>query len=100
MLNVRKLDFSAMKQHRQDSRLERAEYLSRARSMALRGQELPQTKLLDMDVFSIRSAARQRESLRKHIKDTLSNEALAKQFGVHVRTIEKVLQFNSWSHIP
>lgn len=88
-----------MKQHRTDSVLERSEYLSRARSMALRGQELPQTKLLDIDVVSIRSAARQREALRKHIKENLSNEALAKQFGVHIRTIEKVLQYNSWSHI-
>jgi len=68
--------------------------------MALRGQELPQTKLLDIDVVSIRSAARQRDALRKHIKDNLSNEALAKQYSVHIRTIEKVLQYNSWSHIP
>ena len=89
-----------MKLHRPDARLERGEYLSRARSMALRGQELPQTKLLDIDVVSIRSAARQRDALRKHIKENLSNEALAKQFGVHIRTIEKILQYNSWSHIP
>lgn len=65
-----------------------------------RGQDLPQTKLLDMDVISIRSAARQRESLRKHIKNNLSNEALAKSFGVHVRTIEKVLSDETWVHLP
>lgn len=81
-----------MKQHRPDKRLERGEYLSRARSMALRGQELPQTKLLDLDIVSIRSAAKQRENL--------SNEALAKQFGVHVRTIEKALSYETGSHIP
>jgi hypothetical protein len=89
-----------MKQHRPDKRLERGEYLSRARSMALRGQELPQTKLLDLDIVSIRSAARQRENLRKHIRDNLSNEALAKQYGVHVRTIEKCLTYETGSHIP
>jgi hypothetical protein len=89
-----------MKQHRPDKRLERGEYLSRARSMALRGQELPQTKLLDLDIVSIRSAAKQRENLRKHIRDNLSNEALAKQYGVHVRTIEKALSYETGSHIP
>ena len=65
-----------------------------------RGQDLPQTKLLDMDVISIRSAARQRESLRKHIKDNLSNAALAKQYGVHERTIEKVLMRETHSNLP
>jgi len=89
-----------MKQHRPDKRLERGEYLSRARSMALRGQELPQTKLLDLDIVTIRSAAKQRENLRKHIRENLSNEALAKQYGVHVRTIEKCLTYETGSHIP
>jgi transcriptional regulator GlxA family with amidase domain len=68
--------------------------------MAPRGQELPQTKLLDLDIVSIRSAAKQRENLRKHIRENLSNEALAKQYGVHVRTIEKALSYETGSHIP
>ena len=77
----------------------RHEYLSRRTEFAARGQELPQTKLLTMDVVSIRSAARQREALRKHIAENLSNEALAKQFNVHVRTVEKVLSRETGSHI-
>jgi hypothetical protein len=89
-----------MKAHRPDKRLERGEYLSRARSMALRGQELPQTKLLDIDIVSIRSAAKQRENLRTYIRDNLSNEALAKAYGVHIRTIEKCVQYHTGSHIP
>jgi hypothetical protein len=89
-----------MKAYRPEKRLEREEYLSRARSMAPRGQDLPQTKLLDLDIVSIRSAAKQRENLRKHIKNNLSNEALAKQYGVHVRTIEKCLAYETGSHIP
>jgi len=89
-----------MKQSRTEKRLERGEYLSRARSMALRGQELPQTKLLEMDVVAIRSAARQRENLLKHISENLSNKALAKQHNVSVRAIEKVVQFETWIHIP
>ena len=76
------------------------EYRQRQRELAARGQELPQTKLLDMDVISIRSAARQRDSLRKHIRDNLSNAALAKQYGVHIRTIEKVLQHYTHSNLP
>ena len=80
-------------------RLTRDEYLLRAREFAPRGQDLPQTKLLDLEVVAIKSAARQREKLRQYIKDNLSNEALAKQYGVHVRTIEKALQHHTWSHI-
>jgi len=89
-----------MKTNRPEKRLERGEYLSRARSMALRGQELPQTKLLDIDIVSIRSAAKQRENLRTYIRYNLSNEALAKAYGVHIRTIEKCVQYHTGSHIP
>ena len=88
-----------MKAHRSDKTMERGEYLSRARSMALRGQDLNHSILLEIDVVSIRSAARQRESLRKHIKDTLSNEALAKVYGVSERTVERVLSYETWGHI-
>lgn len=79
--------------------MDRSEYLVRVREFAVRGQELPQAKLLDIDVQSIRSAARQREALREHIRKNLSNEALAASYGVHVRTIEKVLQHESWRHL-
>jgi len=45
--------------------VDRFTYLQSAKANALRGQELPQTKLLDMDIVSIRSAAKQRENLLK-----------------------------------
>lgn len=79
--------------------LERGEYLSRAREFAKRGKELPQAKLLDVEVERIRSAAKQREKLRAYIRENLSNLALAKEYGVHVRTIEKILQYDTWSHV-
>ena len=79
--------------------LERDEYLLRASEYSVRGQDLPQSKLLDLDVISIRSAARQRDALRKHIRDNLSNAALAKQYGTHTRNIEKILTRQTWSHI-
>lgn len=88
-----------MRQTRNDKTMERGEYQSRARSMALRGQDLGQSKLNDDLIKEIRSAATQRENLRKHIRENLSNDALAKRYGVHVRTIEKVQQYESWSHI-
>lgn len=80
--------------------LSRDEWKVRARELAPRGQDLPQTKLLDLDIGEIRSAARQREKLKTHIRENLSNKALAAKFGVHERTIEKVLSFETWGHLP
>lgn len=77
----------------------RDEYMSRRTEFVRRGQELTHAKLLDMDVISIRSAVRQRESLRKHIADNLSNEALAKQYGVHVNNITRIINRETWGHV-
>jgi predicted DNA-binding transcriptional regulator YafY len=79
--------------------MDRDEYTIRAREFCKRGMDLPQSKLTPIEVDAIRSAARQRENLRKHIRENLSNEALAREFGVHYRTIEKVLQGVSWVHV-
>jgi len=77
----------------------RDQYLLAASTFAKRGEELPQSKLTPELVAEIRSARRQREALRKHIAENLSNEALAKKLGVHVRTIEKAITNESWSHL-
>ena len=77
----------------------RDEYLLAASTFARRGEELPQSKLTAELVAEIRSARRQREALRKHIAENLSNEALAKKLGVHVRTIEKAITNETWSHL-
>lgn len=79
--------------------MERGEYLCRVHEFCARGQDLPQTKLLALEIGEIRSASRQRENLRKYIASNLSNAALAKSFGVHIRTIEKVLSRETGSHI-
>lgn len=84
---------------RRPGTMERHDYLQSATANAKRGQELPQTKLLDIDVVTIRSAARQRESLTKHIRENLTNSALAKQFNVHIRTIEKVMSYETHGEI-
>lgn len=77
----------------------RDEYLIRQHEFQPRGQDLPYAKLTDSDIFSIRSAAAQRDKLRQYIRDNLSNDALAGKFGVHVRTVEKVLAYESWRHV-
>lgn len=80
--------------------IDRVEYRSRASEFAERGQRLPQAKLLDLEVIDIRSAHRQRQNLLKYIKENLSNEALCKQYGIHLRTLEKILSRQTWSHLP
>lgn len=77
----------------------RTEYQQRQREFSARGMDLPQSKLMPLDVVAIREAAAKREQMRREINDTLSNAALARKFGVHVRTIEKALSYESWGHI-
>lgn len=78
----------------------RDEYLKHPSLYCKRGFDLPQTKLPPLAVVAIREAARRREKLRQEINETLSNKALAKKWGVHPRTIEKVLSYETARHIP
>lgn len=77
----------------------RDEYLIRQREFSARGMDLPQSKLMPLQIVAIREAAARRDAMRREITETLSNAALARQFGVHVRTIEKVLSYESWGHV-
>ncbi len=79
--------------------MNRDDYLIRAHEFAPRGAALPQSKLTDLQVYEIRAAQEKREDLRAHIRETLSNDALAARMGVHVRTIEKVLNGGAWAHL-
>ncbi len=79
--------------------LHRDEWEQRRTEFCARGQDLPQSKLIDLDVIAIRSAKKQREALLKHIRENLSNAALARQFGVHERTIEKAVARETWNHL-
>lgn len=78
--------------------MNRDDWQMRARELAVRGEKLPQSKLTDADTVAIRAAKADREDLLAHIREKLSNQALANRFGVHVRTIEKVTQGYSWAH--
>ena len=83
------------KELRRKGQIPRFEYEQRAYEFAKYGLDLPQTKLLPMQVQAIREAAETRERLRKEINDKYSNQALADAFCVHVRTIEKVLAYET-----
>jgi hypothetical protein len=71
--------------------MNRREYLIRARELAPRGDALPQTKLSAADVAAIRRLADEREQARAAITAQMSNEAIAAVYGVHRRTVEKIL---------
>ena len=84
---------------RREGVMDRHTYAQQARQNALRGQELTQSKLLEMDVVDIRSAHRQRLKLLDYIRQNLSNEALAKKHKVSLRTIEKIVVYETWVHV-
>lgn len=66
------------------------------------------------DVRDIRSAAKQRAALREvirrskkgphahlrnHIKTSLTNEALARKYQMHVRTVARIIYYETWGNI-
>ena len=79
--------------------MKRDEYLLNPQAHCKRGWDLPQTKLPPLAVVAIREVARKRDEMRKQITETMSNKALAKQWGVHERTIEKVISYETARHI-
>lgn len=69
-------------------KLSRSEYITRAREFAARGEALPQSRLNADAVKEIRANVRGKTA-----------KALAAEYGVHYRTIEKVQYFETWSHV-
>ena len=64
----------------------------------LRGEQVKLAKLTADAVEEIRSAQKQRDHLRMHIR-TLSNEALAARHKVSVSAVESVLRGRTWMHV-
>ena len=64
----------------------------------LRGEQVKLAKLTADAVEEIRSAQKQRDHLRMHIR-TLSNKALAARHKVSVSAVEAVLRGRTWMHI-
>jgi len=55
---------------------------------AARGSQLPHARLTESDVRAIRTNVEGKTAAQ-----------WARHFGVHLRTIEKVVQFRSWRHV-
>ena len=56
-------------------------------------------KLTADDVRKIREIHDWKMAEQKRLDETASAEALAEKFGVHVRTVEKVLNYSTWRHV-
>ena len=76
----------------------RAEYEQRRFEFCKRGADLPQSKLDVESVNLIRELHAYKTAEINKLNETLSADGLAKKFGVHVRTIEKVLRYETWKH--
>lgn len=63
-----------------------------------RGSQHYRAKLTEDDIKLLFQCVSEREWLRKQANE-LSNEALARKFEVHPRTIEKVLRRETWVHV-
>lgn len=90
-----------MTQLRRGSRhnLTRDEWRVAPHAYAPRGEAHANAKLTAEQVAALRAAVEERERLRREITERLSNEALARQFGVHRRTIEKVISRESYVNV-
>jgi hypothetical protein len=68
------------------------------RFKVLRGSQLPHAKLNETQVITIRNAVAYREQLKAELA-TMTNAKLAAQYGVHVRTIDRVTAGDGWAHV-
>jgi DNA-binding transcriptional regulator YiaG len=64
-----------------------------------RGEQLPQSKLTEADVRNIRELHALKQSEIARLNETLSAKALARKWDVHVRTIDKILTYETWKHV-
>lgn len=63
-----------------------------------RGTDLPHAKLDEDSVRLILSAVAERDRLRAEAAQ-LSNKSLALKFGVHYRTIDRIVAGENWTHV-
>lgn len=64
-----------------------------------RGEELPQAKLTDIDIARIRQQHAAKEETKRKLDAEFSAAAFAHRYNVHVRTIEKILAYETWRHV-
>lgn len=85
---------STKRSHRRGSKhgIDWHEYCCNARLYCKRGTDLPQSKLDAAKVREIRAIYRCGDS-------EFGQRGLAKKYGVHQRTIEKVVNYETWIHV-
>jgi hypothetical protein len=66
---------------------------------AMRGNELPQAKLTPLLVIEIRRRNEEKQKRIAELNAKYSAKAMAADLGVHERTIEKVLRYETWRHV-
>jgi len=76
----------------------RDEYIERAAEFCPRGSKVKGSKLTESDVLLILNLFKDREEMDRKRKQ-LTNKSIADKFGVHYRTIEKISQSKSWTHL-
>ena len=64
-----------------------------------RGSDIPWSKLTEDDVRICRELHAYKMAEVARLESSLSINALAEKFGVHPRTMEKVLNFDTWKHV-
>ena len=68
------------------------------RTHAKRGTDLPQSRLTDDDVRTIRALIEHRADLLRQAKQ-LTNKRIADKYGVHFRTIDRISSGETWGHV-
>lgn len=68
-------------------------------STAKRGLDLPQSKLTPLLVIEIRRRHEEKKARIAELNAKYSAKAIAADLGVHARTIEKVLRYETWRHV-
>jgi DNA-directed RNA polymerase specialized sigma24 family protein len=71
--------------------------MAKARNQ-IRGSQHPLARLDESSVSEILALVERRNQLKRALH-ALTNDAIAARFGVHSRTIEKIIHGESWAHV-
>lgn len=63
-----------------------------------RGSQLPHARLDEIKVAEILRIFAQREKLKQQLR-SMTNTEIARKYGVHYRTIDRISAGESWGHV-
>ncbi len=63
-----------------------------------RGSQLPWAKLDEQKVADIMALIERRDELKAELRE-MTNAAIAKRYGVHIRTIDRISNGEAWGHV-